>query len=48
MSPAVVRVEGPILLTNPFYEEPEIAATRVARPDEAERTIARIHASSAE
>lgn len=30
---AVVRIEGPILLTNPFYEVPEEAVTRKANPD---------------
>lgn len=28
-----VRIEGPILLTNPFYELPEIAKSRKANPD---------------
>jgi hypothetical protein len=28
---AVVRVEGPILLTNPFYELPETAMSRTSR-----------------
>ena len=27
---SVVRVDGPILLKNPFYEEPDVAATRTA------------------
>jgi hypothetical protein len=27
-----IRIEGPILLKNPFYEFPEIAASRKARP----------------
>jgi hypothetical protein len=29
-----VRMAGPILLTNPFYEPPEVAKTRVANGDE--------------
>lgn len=42
---AVVRVEGPILLTNPFYEEPEAAARRTARPDEVNDKIERLTGS---
>lgn len=38
----VVRVEGPILLTNPFYEEPEAAARRTARPEQVKDRIARL------
>jgi enoyl-CoA hydratase/carnithine racemase len=41
----VVRVEGPILLSNPFYEEPEAAARRVAQPDRVQEEIAGIGAS---
>lgn len=38
-----VRVEGPILLTNPFYEEPEIASTRTARPHDIDHKIRHFH-----
>jgi len=37
-----VRIDGPILLTNPFYEEPELAASRVARPVGVEDRIAMV------
>jgi hypothetical protein len=36
---AAVRVGGQILLTNPFYELPEIARTRVADPAAAEAKV---------
>src|SRR5581483_3395837 len=36
-----VRVEGPLLLTNPFYELPELAARRVANPDGIEDRVHR-------
>jgi hypothetical protein len=41
----VVRVEGPILLTNPFYELPETAMSRNARPEDVSRKIGHFHAS---
>ena len=28
-----IRVDGPILLSNPFYEEPEVAMVRTAHPE---------------
>lgn len=36
-----IRVAGPILLTNPYYELPELARSRVADPD---GVVARMHA----
>jgi hypothetical protein len=39
---AHIRVEGPILLSNPFYELPEIAMSRVARPLEVPEKIQKI------
>ena len=41
----VIRVEGPVLLRNPFYEEPEAAARRVADPARLPEKIAQIDAS---
>ncbi|HEY4307578.1 MAG TPA: MEDS domain-containing protein [Gemmatimonadaceae bacterium] len=38
----VVRMEGPILLSNPFYEEPEHAARRKARPDLLDGKVAQL------
>jgi hypothetical protein len=38
-----IRMEGPILLENPFYEPPEKAATRKARPDDVSRKIRQIN-----
>lgn len=37
----VVRLDGPVLLTNPFYELPELASKRTARPDTVEAKIQR-------
>jgi len=34
-----IRMEGPILLANPFYEPPEQAEKRTARPDDGSRKI---------
>jgi hypothetical protein len=34
-----IRMEGPILLENPFYEAPEQAARRIARPNDGRRKI---------
>lgn len=34
-----IRMEGPILLENPFYEPPEQAATRKSRPNDGQRKI---------
>ncbi len=39
---AYIRMEGPILVKNPFYEEPEVAARRTARPADAEWKIAEL------
>jgi hypothetical protein len=41
-----VRIGGPILLTNPFYERPEEAAHRVAEPDRVNEKIERLSASA--
>ena len=38
-----IRMEGPILLENPFYEPPEKAPTRKARPDDVSRKIRQIN-----
>lgn len=38
----VVRVEGPILLSNPFYELPETAMSRMARPLDVPKKIQKI------
>ena len=38
-----VRMEGPILLENPFYELPEKAVSRIARPQDIDRKIEEIH-----
>ncbi len=38
----LVRMDGPILLENPFYEEPELAARRTAKPDSVQERIDRI------
>ncbi|HVO62209.1 MAG TPA: MEDS domain-containing protein [Terriglobales bacterium] len=40
-----VRVEGPILLSNPFYELPEKAMSRVARPKGVHRKIRKIRST---
>jgi MEDS: MEthanogen/methylotroph, DcmR Sensory domain len=34
-----IRIEGPLLLENPFYEEPKLAAKRRPRPREVARKI---------
>ncbi len=39
-----VRIEGPILLTNPFYELPEMARSRTANADGVEARIEQIRA----
>ena len=39
---AVIRVEGPILLSNPFFELPETAMSRISRPQDLPRKIERI------
>ena len=41
-----VRIGGPILLTNPFYERPEEAAHRVAEPDRVNEKIERLSAAA--
>jgi hypothetical protein len=40
-----VRMEDSILLENPFYELPEIAVSRIARPQDVDRKIREIHAA---
>lgn len=40
-----VRVEGPILLSNPFYEAPDIAKSRTARPSGVQHRIDSIAAA---
>ncbi len=40
---AAVRLEGPILLSNPFYELPETAMCRIARPLDVDRKIREIY-----
>jgi len=40
-----VRIEGPILLSNPFYELPEEAFSRTARPDEVAGKLQIIYAA---
>lgn len=42
----VVRVEGPILLQNPFYELPEQAMSRIARPQDIDRKIQELHSAA--
>ena len=39
----VVRIDGPLMLTNPFYELPEIAMSRTARPEAIEQKIRHFH-----
>jgi hypothetical protein len=39
-----VRVDGPILLSNPFYELPENAMRRVAQPQDVPRKVRQIRA----
>jgi len=41
-----VRVEGPILLENPFYELPEIAMSRVATGNDLGKKIGRIRSAA--
>ena len=40
-----VRMEGPILLTNPFYEPPETAIGRVASPGDVERKLGHLESA---
>lgn len=40
-----VRVEGPLLLSNPFFELPEMAASRKARPADVIRKVREIHSA---
>jgi hypothetical protein len=40
-----VRMEGPILLTNPFYELPDIAVARVPNPDDVERKLGHLQSA---
>jgi hypothetical protein len=42
---AKVRLEGPILMENPFYELPEQAVSRIARPQDVDRKIRQIHSA---
>ena len=42
-----VRIDGPIMLENPFYEEPELAIGRAAKPDAVDDKIQQIHAGAA-
>jgi len=41
----VVRMEGSILMENPFYELPEQAMSRIARPQDVERKIRQLHST---
>src|SRR5579859_3166353 len=41
-----VRIEGPILLSNPFYELPEQAFQRTAEPDQVQRKIQQIYSAA--
>ena len=34
-----IRIDGPILLTNPFYEQPEVAVSRTGSPDHVEARL---------
>jgi hypothetical protein len=38
-----VRMEGPILLSNPFYELPEDAVSRAAKPDDVVQKLRHLH-----
>ena len=38
-----VRVDGPLLLSNPFYELPEKAMSRIAQPQDVQRKIRKLH-----
>jgi hypothetical protein len=40
---AVIRVEGPLLLTNPFYELPEHAMSRKPRAARVEQKLQHFH-----
>ena len=40
-----VRIEGPILLSNPFYELPEVAFSRVAHPEGVAEKLQKIFAA---
>lgn len=42
---AVVRVDGPLLLTNPFYELPEDAMIRKPRTEHVERKLQHFHSA---
>lgn len=42
-----IQMEGPIHLSNPFYEEPEVAAKRKARPELVEHKLAQLRPASA-
>ena len=42
-----VRVEGDILLENPFYELPEIAMSRVAKVNDVDGKVGKIHSAAA-
>jgi len=41
----VVRMEGSILMENPFYELPEQAMSRIARPQDVKRKIRQLHST---
>ncbi len=45
---ALIRIEGPILLENPFYEPPAEAARRKGRPSDLERKIRYVDAQQSE
>jgi hypothetical protein len=38
----VIRIDGPVLLTNPFYEDPDVARGRTANVDGVEERIERL------
>lgn len=42
-----VRIDGPLLLTNPFYELPEIAMRRMANADAVDARLQRLRAQQA-
>ena len=42
-----IRIEGPILLENPFYELPELAATRIPQANDGRRKIRELDARRA-
>jgi hypothetical protein len=41
----LVRVEGPLLLSNPFFELPEMAVSRKAQPADVMRKVREIHSA---